>query len=412
MIEQIEVPTTALERLPVIALFTANAISMVGTVMTQLAIPWFVLQTTGSAAKTGLVAFFIILPTVFAAFLGGPLVDRLGFRRSSIMADCACTVVIALIPLLYSAGLLEFWLLLLLVFIANLFDTPGLTARSAILPDLAVRANMTMEQASSGSQVINRSSRLIGAPLAGLLIALLGASQVLWLDAATFAISAVLITVAVPRSKTKPVKEKTESFMAEMMAGFRFIWQDRLIRVIVIVVMITNLLDGAVYGVVLPFYTKNFFGQALDLGLLIAASGGGSVVGALIFGAFSHKLPQRQLFLWGFVVIGLDFGALALVPPYWVLIVAAAISGLASGPLNPIIGAVIYKRVPVRSRGRVLSAITAGANMVTPLGVLVTGFLLEQFDVRLVLAVMGVIYIMATSSMFFSRSVHEIDRKD
>src|SRR4051812_18082917 len=99
-------------RLPVFSLFTANAVSSAGTVMTQLALPWFVLQTTGSAAKTGLVSFFVILPTVFAAFLGGPLVDRMGFRRSSILADCACTVTIALIPLLYVAGMLEFWALL------------------------------------------------------------------------------------------------------------------------------------------------------------------------------------------------------------------------------------------------------------------------------------------------------------
>ncbi|MDB5078962.1 MAG: hypothetical protein JWP00_886 [Chloroflexi bacterium] len=409
MVDDIEIsnPPT---RLPVVALFTANGISMVGTVMTHLAIPWFVLQTTGSAAKTGIVAFFIILPTVFAAFIGGPLVDRLGFRRSSIITDCACAITIGLIPLLYSAGLLEFWLLLVLVFIANLFETPGGTARMALLPDLAVRANMTMEQASSALQVIGRSSRLIGAPLAGLLIALLGPSQVLWLDAATFAVSAIIITVATPRTKIKPGKEKSESFWEEMVGGFTFIWQDSLIKPVVLVVMVTNLLDGAVYGVILPFYTKTFLGQALDMGLLIAVSGGGAVVGALIFGAFSKKLPQREIFLWGFVIIGIEYAALALVPPFWVLILAFTVGGIAAGPINPIMGAVIFNRVPANSRGRVISAITAGANVVTPIGVLGVGFILEQVDVRVVLAVMGIIYILVTSSLFFSRGIHELGK--
>src|SRR5947209_3766719 len=101
-------------RVPIVALFTANAISTVGNVFAFIAIPWFVLQTTGSASKTGLTAFFTILPTVLAAFFGGAVVDRLGFKRTSVIADCASTITIGLIPLLYSTIGLEFWQLLVL----------------------------------------------------------------------------------------------------------------------------------------------------------------------------------------------------------------------------------------------------------------------------------------------------------
>ena len=404
-------------RLPVFSLFTANAVSSVGTVMTQLALPWFVLQTTGSAAKTGLVSFFVILPTVFAAFVGGPLVDRLGFRRSSILADCACTVTIALIPLLYIAGMLEFWALLALVFFASLFDTPGLTARTALLPTLALKANMTLEQASTGTQVINRSARLVGAPLAGLLIAWLGATQVLWLDAATFAFSAALIALAVPARQAKAVaegetREPGGPFWKELVGGLTFIWQDRLLRIIVGVVMITNMLDGALMGVVLPLYTKTFLGQAFDLGLLVAISGGGSVVGALIFAAFSTKLPQRELVIGGFMVASLAFLVLALTPPFWVILLIFAVEGIAAGPLNPILVAVLYGRTPEKNLGKVLGALTAGVNVVTPVGILAAGFLLEQVDIRLVLAGMWVMYFGVVSILGVSRSVREIGRKE
>jgi len=71
---------------------------MVGNTFAALAIPWFVLQTTGSASKTGITGFFTILPVVLAGFLGGALVDRLGYKRSSILADVASCIPVALIP--------------------------------------------------------------------------------------------------------------------------------------------------------------------------------------------------------------------------------------------------------------------------------------------------------------------------
>jgi MFS family permease len=403
-------------RLPVIALFTANAVSSVGTVMTQLALPWFVLQTTGSAAKTGLVSFFVILPTIFAAFLGGTLVDRLGFRRSSILADWFCTLTIALIPLLYAAGRLEFWALLGLVFFTSLFDTPGVTARTALLPVLALKANMTLEQASTGSQVINRVSHLIGAPLAGLLIALLGATQVLWIDASTFAFSALLIMLTVPavrrHPEKEPLKEKEKtSFWEELREGIIFIWQDRLIRIVIGVVMITNMLDGAIFGVVLPFYAKNFLGQALDLGLLLAANGGGAVVGALIFGAFNQKLPQRYLFVYGLMFASLEFFSLALMPPYWALIGCFVLVGLFVGPINPIIIAVMYARIPEKNLGKTIGVVAGAVNVVTPLGVLIAGFLLDQVNTQALLTVTGILFLGATSVLAFSHSVRQIDNK-
>ena len=74
------------QRTPLFGLLAANAISITGNRLTQLAIPWFVLQSTGSVAKTGLVGFFSLLPFVISSALGGVIVDRLGYRRASIVS--------------------------------------------------------------------------------------------------------------------------------------------------------------------------------------------------------------------------------------------------------------------------------------------------------------------------------------
>lgn len=130
--------------LPLYSLFAANAISLVGNVFTTIAIPWFVLQTTGSATKTGITGFFNILPVVLAGFLGGTIVDRLGYKRTSVISDLASGVTTALVPLLYFTIGMEFWQLMVLVFLGAFLDTPGSTARAALLPELAEQAQMSI----------------------------------------------------------------------------------------------------------------------------------------------------------------------------------------------------------------------------------------------------------------------------
>ncbi|MBL8127976.1 MAG: MFS transporter, partial [Chloroflexia bacterium] len=114
-----------------------------GNQLTALAIPWFVLATTGSAASAGLVGVAAVLPAVLAAFLGGAVVDRLGPKRTSIVADVLSGVAIALIPLLYVSVGLPFAVLLVLVFLGALLDTPGVTARLALLPEVATGARVS-----------------------------------------------------------------------------------------------------------------------------------------------------------------------------------------------------------------------------------------------------------------------------
>ncbi|MDQ4058578.1 MAG: MFS transporter, partial [Actinomycetota bacterium] len=115
---------------PLLVLFGANAVSLTGNVMTLTAVPWFVLQTTGSAAMTGIIASLNFLPIVLANLFGGAFVDRLGYKRASVIADLTSGFTVALIPLLYVTVGLPFWLLGALVFLGALLDAPGSTARS------------------------------------------------------------------------------------------------------------------------------------------------------------------------------------------------------------------------------------------------------------------------------------------
>ena len=399
---------------PIISLLTAEAISLVGNVLSAIAIPWFVLQTTGSATKTGITGFFTILPVVLAGLLGGTLVDRLGYKRTSILADIASGVTTALIPLLYFTIGLEFWQLMVLVFLGALLDAPGSTARSALVPELAEMAHMPIERATSLIHIIERGSRLVGAPLSGLLIALIGTENVLWLDAASFFISAGIIAVTIHIHPIVQREEKKVSgnYFGELREGLRFIFYDKLMLAIVIMIMATNFLDAVFSGVVQPVFVKQVYGEALDLGLLIAANGGGAVIGALIFSAIGPRLPRHAVFVFGFVLTSLKFFLYATYPPLWVALIGVLIFSMGAGPLNPIIGAVEYERVPKDMRGRVFGAVSAGAWSAMPLGMLIGGLMTEQFGAHTMLLGLGAIYFLTTFSMAFIPAMKEMNRKE
>ena len=406
--------TTQKNSLPIWALFAANAISLVGNVLSAIAIPWFVLQTTGSATQTGITGFFTVLPVVLAGFFGGTLVDRLGYKRTSIIADIASGVTTALIPLLYFIVGLEFWQLMILVFLGALLDTPGSTARSALIPELAEMAHMPIERATSLIHIIERGSRLVGAPLAGLLIAWMGTENVLWLDAASFFISAGIIGLVI--KVQKPVQHEEQEpggkYFDELREGLKFIYTDKLMLAIVVMIMLTNFLDAIYSGVVQPVFVKQVYGQALDLGLLIAANGAGAVIGALIYSSIGLRFPRHTVFVLGFVLTSLRFFLFATYPSIWIAIPFVIIASMGAGPLNPIIGAVEFERVPKNMRGRVGGAIGAGAWSAMPLGMLIGGVLTEQLGVRPMLLGLGIIYLITTLSMAFIPAMKEMNRRE
>jgi MFS family permease len=385
----------------------ANAISMTGNVMALLAIPWFVLQTTKSPALTGVAAAVNFLPTVLGGIFGGTFVDRLGYKRASIIADLASGVTVALIPLLYSTVGLEFWQLLTLVFFGALLDSPGTTARRALVPEIASRAGWSLEGATSSNQVVERGSRLMGSPLAGLLIAIVGPSNVLWVNAATFGVSALMILLAIPREPGIE-RHQDEKYFSQLKEGIQFLLNARMLRAIVFTVTATNFLDG-ISIVLYPVYAKEIYSSPVALGMLLGAAGGGSVLGALLYARWARRLSRRTVFATCFVGVVAQFPIYALFPPIGIAIGASAFSGLAAGPLNPIIETIELEQIPIGMRGRVLGVIHAAAWMSIPLGVLIGGSLIELLGLRTTLILTAVAYLAATLSLWINPAIKEMD---
>ncbi|MEZ4570594.1 MAG: MFS transporter [Thermomicrobiales bacterium] len=380
------------DRLGIWALAVANGISQTGNSMTALAVPWFVLVTTGSASRTGIVGAMVALSPVFAGIVSGPIVDRLGFRESSIISDALSGVTVLLIPLLYLAGWLTFWQLLVLVFLGAFFDVPGHTARSALVPALARRAGMPLERANSILQIAYGTSDAVVAPLlAGVLIAALGAAQVLFIDAGTFAVSILIVGLLIavkPAAATGSEEPEEDSpAMDRFLAGFRFVLRDRVLQNLLPVAVLFNFVGRAYGGVLLPVYVRDEFDNPTYFGLIISAMGLGMLAGVILYGAYGHRFSRYNTLLAGFTLSAAAVWLFTLPVFLPTDLLGMFFFGLGMGPANPLLQTLLQIRTPERLLGRVLSAIYTLFTVAAPLGVLVAGFAIDLIGVRPVLIV-------------------------
>ncbi|MDQ6833352.1 MAG: MFS transporter [Chloroflexota bacterium] len=382
-------------RTPLVALLWASAISLTGSRLTLVAVPWFVLQTTGSAARTGITGAAEALAYIVAAFFGGALVDRFGFRRTSICADTASGVTVAMVPLLYHTVGLAFWELLVLVFLSTFFNTPGSTARQSLTPDLATLAAMPLERANTAVQMIRTFAQLAGPTLAGLLIAVIGTSDVLWLDAATFGVSAVIIAMAVPTSPNETAHRMANSgirrYVDDLREGMRFLRHDRLIVSLAIGSACGNFLAAALFTVILPVYARASFGTAVGLGLMLSAVGGGALLGTLFYGAIGLRCSRRAVYIGSFLLSGIPRWILVSATPLPFALVALTLVGIGSGMGSPLILTIYQERIPAALRGRVIGTIIALNTIADPLALFFTGFLLDGVGLACTIAAVNAI---------------------
>lgn len=356
--------------------FAADATSLLGNTAIGVTLPWLVLLRTGDASAAGIVAAATAAPAFLAAVLGGSLVDRVGRRTMTIVADVGSAVSVSLLFVVDATlGLSVGWFIALGV-LGALFDVPGLTARQAMLPEIAAVAGMTIDRVSGIRQALFGASFLVGPALAGAALAVLPPATVLLLTAGCSVLAATL-TIALPRELGRaPADAETRTGIR---AGFT------LLRASPVALATTLLAVGSVFAisplqaVVLPVVFQRLNQPAL-LGITLSVFAVGLIGGSLAYGALPVR--RRPLLVTALLVslAGLCGFAVAPVPP--VIAGSAVLVGLGYGLLNPLVPVLTAERVPEAARGRVLGLQNAGYLAAFPLGALLVGFLVQHVGVQ------------------------------
>jgi Na+/melibiose symporter-like transporter len=364
------------------AIVAAEVVSSIGSSMTVLALPWFVLVTTGSATKLGLVLGIGSIPFVTLPLPAGWLIARIGARKTMVIADAARLPLLAAIPALYSLDALSFPLLVVLVALTNVFLAAHMPAQRLILAEVVGDEESVVARVNAYLDGAQTTAPLVGPALAGVLIAALGASSVLYVDAATFGVAAIAVCVFVPR--TKPTTGAVER---GLLAGVRYIRRSRLL-VVLCVSMLTMEFFFTLFVTTLPVFAFSDYGQnARIAGVFYAAMGAGALLG----------MPVVSVVVRRFGALHVAAGALVLASiPKFLLGIPLPAAGVVAvlvmqGFVGPLTGApiftVITTRTPAALRSLVLPAMFGLMFLTGPLGPIAAGPLINAVGTRMVLVI-------------------------
>lgn len=416
---------------PFLALAAAETLSLSGTRLSTIAIPWLVLVTTGNPVLTGLTAMMEMLPYVAAKALSGPLIDRVGAKRIAVVCDAASVAAVMLVPLLDRLGLLGMPVLLPIVFAMGVLRGPSDAAKQAMVPDIAELAAVPLERVTGVVGAIERLASTVGAAGAGAVISLIGPGQALVVNAVTFAAAALIVGVGIPGLKSMPRLQRMprlqcmpaprgtpetrpggmSSYLGDLREGWCFLHGDAVLVSIVIMVATTNLLDQAYGAVLLPVWTQSSGHGPELLGAMFAAFTGASIAGAAIAAAIGERMPRLMVYTVAFLLTGFPrFLVLALDAPLPIIFLTLAIAGFASGFLNPILSAVIFERIPKPLIGRVTAMNAALCFALIPFGGLVGGALISTIGLAAALSLTGFAYLAATLFPLALKSFRGFDK--
>lgn len=404
-------PSARSRFLPVSVFLTGTGISMIGNTMAGVAIPWFVLQQTGSASQTGFTGMAAALPMAMSGVFGGPLVDRLGGRKMSIVSDIISAQAVLAIPILYRLDLLTYPLILVLVFLGAMLDIPGVTARRMLLPGFQKQARIRPEQMNSAFEVLNNASTMVGPALAGVLIALFGPVNVLWLTTVGFLISAAGVYLFAPTDAAAGAAAQRLPYLESMKEGFRFIGKTPVLLAMATLFGVSNFIAGGFFGVGMQVFVYEHWDTAARLGMLLSAVGVGTLSGAALYGALGHRWlnHRREVLLFGFCSQPIWMSAFIWSDSLPVLLLAMFLIGFTAGPANPMSVTIRFEHIPVALRGRVFATFSAITAAISPVGVAVMGLLLEHGGVRTGMIGVVATYVVLALALPFVRAFRDMN---
>jgi len=367
-------------------LLLAEIVSTVGTTLTMVALPWFVLTTSGSPARAALVMAAEVAPVALFGVLSGSWAERMGARRWMLLSDGCRAPLVALIPTLSALGMLPFWMLLLAVFALGSFTAPYFASQQVLLAEVVGEDQAALSQATSVLQSATRLTLLIGPPAAGLLIAALGAPAVLYLDAASYLAAVALIATKTPTSGIT-----ANAVSTGVLAGLKTLYADRLLGMWTTASLLSEAAYQALFIAIPVLVITRYHASATLAGLLLGAFGAGAAGGSLLAAYLARSQPAQRLAIIGkssqvpvFLLLILPLSPLGFGA---VMLSLGVFNGIANGPSF----AVRLARIPVQMRAKTLTAATTITMLGATIGLVLAGIALQALTARTVFVAMGVL---------------------
>lgn len=391
------------------SVFSGQALSLVGSSLTQFVLFWWITDTTGSISALATAGIVGLLPQALLGPLGGTFADRHSRRAIMATADLISAACMVVLISLFMTGNVQLWHIYAMMFIRSAmqaFQQPAAAASTAMLVPESF-----LTRAAGLNQTLAGVITVAAAPLGALAISVLPVGVALSIDVVTAVLGVTpLLFFSIPQARVAFAGRP--SLWGEFTEGVATVWQDvglrqiyGLLAVVVLVIMPSFMLS--------PLLVKEYFGGgAPQVALLESLGGGGMVAGGILVAVLA---PRRRAvwLLWGFALTCLTVALTALAPPhmFWLATAWWLVSGIAFTAGSAPFTALLQTRVPNHLQGRVLSLLSTIMGLAAPVGLVIATPLGELIGVQWLFVLVGLLGTAVTLLGFLSPHVRALDEQ-
>lgn len=364
-------------------LWTGQLISQMGDRFHWLAISLWVYSLTGSAIHLSIAMTAMTLGRVPLGLLSGVLVDRLNRKAVLVVSDLVRAVVVATIPSLIVHSVWYVYVAIFLISAASVFFRP---AMFAVIPQVVRKEDLM--PANSFFSAMDTGTEVIGPILAGMVVMRLGYAAALYVDAASYVVSGLLVLGMVIPPLRRIAEGWWQGIRRDMAEGFRYIWTDRLQRALFVSIFVIFWLAG-LNSLQTPL-AKGVLGISdAQFGFMNGIHGTGFLTASLLMAWFGTKFPKGALLIAGALLLVLATGAAGLAPSYEALLVAMFSFGFGNIVFLISLVTLIMEITPQEMVGRVLANRQVALGIVNTVALLGFGALADLLGVRESILVMA-----------------------
>ena len=397
----------ALRERPFRLLFIGRTASLLGSAFAPVALAFAVLDNlNGSATDLGIVLAAIWIPQIFFILVGGVWADRLPRNLVMVSTDLVMFAAQGTVAALLISGHAELWQLIVLQVVRGVANAFFFPASTGLIPSVVSPGRL--QEANALLRLANSTTAIVGAGLAGLVVAGIGAGWALAFDAATFLVSAAFVVqVRVPAA----ARHAASNFLQELREGWGEFRSRTWLWAIVVAFMFDNAFSNGIWLVLGPVVAKEHLGGASAWGAILAGFAAGSVLGGIVV----LRWRPRRLLLAGCLAVPLMAPAcflLAIPAPLIVLVAGFAVGGLSVELFQVMWDTALQQQIPHDRLSRVSSYDALGSFVCIPIGLSLAGPLSDLLGVTGALVFAGCVNLVATALVLTVRDVRTLRRTD
>jgi predicted MFS family arabinose efflux permease len=380
-----------------------------GNSAVHIAIPWLVLEITGSSANAGVVLGVSGFSVIFTAPIIGGLIAVLGARPVSIWADIISAASVLLFPIVGTLFGLNLASLLIIAIAGALFDPAGATARKSLIQAVAERDGLSLTKFNGTYEAAATIGTVIGPTGAALAISFVGINTTFYLIAIVFVLASCLaffIPVVTSHIRTKQSFSVGNVFR-ETRIGMNALWRDKPLLSLVGLYTLLTAIYMPVESIVLSRYFRDL-NEPRTLGFVLSAMSVGIVIGALQFHRAIRTFSPGNLVIISMTLIGAVVCAMAFLPNAIIFIGLGLALGLAFGPVSPMTNYLVQKRMPQHLHGPVFGTQFSLMYLATPAGTLALGLIVQSVSIAPLLFWIGALFICVTLLVGFTGPLRQL----